>query len=82
MCGCGRDRLGELGEIYRCRMFYGNGTARLCAIWRGGMKGRAFFRTSARICSIPAGFGSADIDDRICRVTSAQHLRKSLRPIT
>ena len=30
------DRVGRLGEIYRCRMFYGNGTARLVrdSAWR------------------------------------------------
>jgi predicted dehydrogenase len=29
-------RSGELGRVYRCRMFYGNGTARLvrCSAWR------------------------------------------------
>ena len=37
MCACATSsRSGELGRIYRCRMFYGNGTARLVrdSAWR------------------------------------------------
>jgi scyllo-inositol 2-dehydrogenase (NADP+) len=52
---------GELGEIYSCRMFYGNGTARLAreSAWREVGGGVFPDPGSHPICSILADSGSA-----------------------
>ena len=51
LCGARHHQLGQLGKIHSCRMFYGNGTARLVrnSEWRD--RGPACCPISARICS-------------------------------
>ena len=53
-------RLGTLGALYHCRMFYGNGTARLVREFaNGATRALASCPISARICSTPRNSGSA-----------------------
>ena len=64
---------GALGRIYCCRMFYGNGTARLVrdSAWRD--QGAGVLPISVRTCSTPAVSGSA------ISATISHRLSRSLR---
>ena len=61
---------GELGEIYRCRMFYGNGTARLVRDSRWRDQGAGVLPDLGSHLLDTARFWFGDIEDRF-RVASA-----------
>src|ERR1700730_13928515 len=72
---------GTLGALYHCRMFYGNGTARLVreSEWRG-TRVRAFCRIWAHTSSTPRNSGSA-ISGRMCascRVAGSKIARRTM----
>ncbi len=74
---------GTLGSIYRCRMFYGNGTARgWCAIRLANDPGRPAFSTavSVRMCSeTPRASGFGDIGAEV-PIVSADPVPKNRSP--
>lgn len=69
-------RSGELGQIYRCRMFYGNGTARLVrdSAWRD--KGAGVLPDLGSHLLDTARFWFGDIGDRF-QVTSISRFENS-----